>query len=179
MIKKNNLKKKVFSLRFLVSSNKGFTLIEVVIASGMLVMLVSGIFNLFFKTIYLGIYNEKKVQGYQLAQEGCEAVRNIRDNIWITDPFIFNSDLAWEEFLYQSEGDKQVLKDENGNWVFEIFSDTNKYISLGSRNFERKININQSTEENGEVDVSCSVSWQENNGTKSIEIKTSLSNWKQ
>lgn len=63
-------------------NNKGFSIIEILVATGIIgIALVSfmGLFNSYLKTSQ---NNEKNVQALNFAQEAIEAVRAVRDESW-------------------------------------------------------------------------------------------------
>jgi Tfp pilus assembly protein PilV len=71
----------------------GFTLIELVIGMTILVIGVVSIFSLAVFSIHLNQENMTKVQAIELAREGLEMVRNIRDSNWKNNyPFTGGAD---------------------------------------------------------------------------------------
>jgi prepilin-type N-terminal cleavage/methylation domain-containing protein len=69
-MKKNNLK-------------KGFSLIEVIVAMSVITMVVFAATTLLVSIIRSNSSNINRMIAYGLAQEGLEAVRNIRDSDWL------------------------------------------------------------------------------------------------
>jgi prepilin-type N-terminal cleavage/methylation domain-containing protein len=62
---------------------KGFTLPEVLVAMTVLVLVVLAATNLLVSSIRSNVTNINTMVAYGLAQEGLEAVRNIRDSDWL------------------------------------------------------------------------------------------------
>lgn len=63
-----------------MKQSRGFTLIEVVIAIFILTVGVGGVFALVQQLPVSSSFNRSKLTAYYMAQEGLEAVRNIRDS---------------------------------------------------------------------------------------------------
>ncbi len=72
-------------------SQKGFTLVETLIAIGILVIAVSGSFLAAQNGLSTAIYAKNEITAFYLAQEAVEQIRNIRDqnslngDSWLTD----------------------------------------------------------------------------------------------
>lgn len=66
-----------------MANNKGFTLTEVMIGIMILTMAIVSASNLLIDMIRSNRNNVLTLQAYYLAQEGVEAVRNIRDTNWL------------------------------------------------------------------------------------------------
>lgn len=62
---------------------KGFTLPEVIVAMAVLVMVIFSATNLVVSIIRSNTENIRTLTAYGLAQEGIEAVRNMRDSNWL------------------------------------------------------------------------------------------------
>ncbi|MCL5795075.1 MAG: hypothetical protein M1338_01840 [Patescibacteria group bacterium] len=63
--------------------NKGFGIIEVVVAVSIMIIIVSGAAILEKNAIRNSVLASERTQAYNLAREGVEAVRAIRDSAWI------------------------------------------------------------------------------------------------
>jgi prepilin-type N-terminal cleavage/methylation domain-containing protein len=130
------------------SSKKGFTLPEVIIALAVMVLVIFGSTNLVVSIIRSNTENIHTIIAYGLAQEGLEAVRNIRDSNWLLGAN-YNATLkekkiwgaAFPEFLsddlvYTVEYEKLEPSNETINdpdslarivpWDLQILSDTTK-----------------------------------------------------
>lgn len=68
-----------------LKSNKGFTLLEVVVALGVIIIGLVGVLVLINFTISSSTVSASKLVAVNLAQEGIELVRNIRDTNWVED----------------------------------------------------------------------------------------------
>ncbi|OGD65621.1 hypothetical protein A3F08_01095 [Candidatus Berkelbacteria bacterium RIFCSPHIGHO2_12_FULL_36_9] len=147
--------------------DRGFGLLEVVVASGILMIVIGSSVTLSRMAIKNSVISLERVQAYNLAQEGMEKMRQIRDSNWIDN----NSSTQWNDQL--------VSKDET--------------IVLDNKNFQRVITISDVSdselssylESQGITQVSDSikkisvrVSWQEYDLDWNVEIISYLSDWR-
>ncbi len=133
-------------------TNKGFTLLEVIIAIFLITVGVGGAFALIQRTITFTAVTSSQLTATYLAQEGIERVRNTRDGNWLrqrTDPTI-----PWDADL------------PAGDWPAETL--------LGR--FQRRITI--SKPEVNKMLVSVLVSWTERGRTHQVTAQTKLYNWR-
>lgn len=161
----------MFSLKK-ISKNRGLSLIEVLVASSILIiffMALVGIYNTYLKISRTNIYSIKA--GY-LAEEGMEAIKSLRDISWNNNiaPLSVNSNL--------------YLEWSGGRWVS---TSTNVFID---GTFERKINISEVNRDpsNGNIVttggvldsgtrlVTVTVSWPYKNSTSTRVLSTYISN---
>ncbi len=117
--------------RFLKLGGKesGFTLTEVLIGIMILTIAIVAASNLLVSLINTNRNNVKTLQAFYLAQEGVEAVRNIRDTNWLhnldfdsedgvysdgLEPgrtySVFLTEAGWHDSLRESDLDKTALK---------------------------------------------------------------------
>lgn len=169
------------------SSNKSFTILEVMLAISVLTMVVAGSFALIQQTLISDSLNRSKLTAYYFAQEGIEMVRNIRDDNWLN----YNS---WEEGI--AEG---LAIDSPQNYIAD-FQDTSledfedkplnldgngfySYLSGESTPFKRKISITKTDipdtldAEDYALKVLVQVEWRERSKTHTIEVMDYLYNW--
>jgi len=86
--------------------NKGFTLLEIIIAISILSIGIVGSIGLINRTISLGFAVNKQLTAAYLAQEGMEIIHNIRHTNWIEDGVPALSPVAWDAGL--ADGDSCV-----------------------------------------------------------------------
>ncbi|MCD6435016.1 MAG: prepilin-type N-terminal cleavage/methylation domain-containing protein [Clostridiales bacterium] len=72
-------------MREFLKNNKAFSLLEVTIAMGILVIGILGVFSLVIQNVQVQTINKQYLIASMLAQEGIEIVRNKRDNNWLDD----------------------------------------------------------------------------------------------
>ncbi len=148
---------------------KGFTLMETLIATAIMLVSVAAIFALGGQTFQAAQQSEARFTAAFLAQEGIEIVRGVRDNNWLED-------VAWDKGLdagtYIADYKDQTLsaysntplkKESNGFYQYDSGSDTS---------FSRKIEISDKTTNSFLVTVT--VSW----GDSQVQVKDKLWNWR-
>lgn len=137
---------------FLRTKYRGFSLIEVIIAVGILgstvVGLFTGIIDAQLSTTLIGIKN----QSLLYADEGLEAARNMRDKSW-------NSLSAGDYGLVIS----------SGHWELSGTEDTNEF-------YTRVITIDAISSQKKRV--TSSVTWNYAGKTGTVFLETYLTNWK-
>lgn len=131
-----------------ISLKKGFTLPEVIIALAIIVLVVFGSTNLVVSIIRSNAENIHTIVAYGLAQEGLEAVRNIRDSDWLLGagfnatlkdrkiwgaafPEFSSDDLVFTVEYKQLEPSNQIINDPDSlswvvPWDLQVLSDTTK-----------------------------------------------------
>lgn len=134
---------------------KGFTFIEVIIAISIFAIGIVGIYSIVPRMISTVSTNSDRFLASQIAREGVELIRNIRDSNWLAD-------VSWNQNLTACSGGCEIdyndsvpvsfqnryLKvDSNGFYNYETGNDTK---------FKRKITINQGADV---LNVEVEVSW--------------------
>lgn len=157
--------------------NKGFTLIEVIVSVLMISMVTVG--AMFAITLSLNSANKirSSMIAANLAQEGLEVVRNIRDKDWHLgnsfgaslpngDYNVIGSSQSLIPFI-----DTFLMKDSDGFYVYTAGSDTI---------FKRKIIIENSSQNPALVEkvVKVEVSWQEKSGPQMVQTEARLFDWR-
>jgi hypothetical protein len=89
-------KYKLFNIlkMFKFGKKRGQGILEVVIAMSVIVMGLISIMSLVFFNINVQAYNHNMLVASNLAREGIEVVRNVRDSNW------FNSEIDWDDSLF-------------------------------------------------------------------------------
>ncbi len=135
------------------NKNSGFSLVEVLLAISILVLLLTGMSGAFLYGQESIMLAGNRARAVMLAEEGLEAIRNIRD----------------EAFDNLSDG-VYGLTVSGGNWTLSGSSDTtgifNRQIRVASLNDNRK-------------EIISTVNWQQNaQRTGEFSSGTVLSNWR-
>lgn len=159
-----------------VKMNKGFTLIEVMIAIFVMAVGIVGALSLIQQTIAFAALSSSRLVASYLAQEGIEIVRNIRDGNWLeenplwTDGIgngIWEGDYTMTQNLEPWNSPGRYLKIDNGFY---------KYSPSGSQTkFKRKITIVDGTDT---LKVSVLVEWQQIGKTHQVTAQEYLYNWR-
>ncbi len=152
--------------------NKGFTLLEMIMAVFVIMVGIVGVYGVFSRLISQSSLNSSRLVAVYLAQEGVELVRNIRDGNWL-EP----GGTAWDAGL--ADGEYIIDYDDAYLKSFEdevLNLDTNNFYSYDlitkPTKFKRKITITKMTVD--ELKVFVKVEWPEG----SVIIQEHLYDWK-
>lgn len=128
-------------------SNKGFSLIELIIVSSVFTLLATSFVSVYLFSNKVNRVSGDKARAVFLAEEGLEAVRNIRD----------------ENFSNLADGTYGLVI-SGGQWIFSGVNDVTDI-------FTRSLTI--STINTDTKEITSTVVW----GAKNYSLKTRLSNW--
>jgi len=139
-----------------MKSKKGQSLIELIIAIGIFVFVISALIFLVLDSYVSGRLATEITKADFLAQEGLEAVRSIRDN-------------SWSDLTAGSHG----LAISGGHWIFQ---GTSEDISSQLKGGTRIITVENI--DSNRKKITSIVSWQFNGGrTEEAKLVTYLTNW--
>ena len=152
---------------------KGFTLIEILVAVSILIIGIVGLY-LALPRIFESFYFSKDyfIASY-LGQEGMELVRNIRDGNWLRND-------TWNNGL--SDDDYQIAYNDSSLFLYQ---DTFLYLKDGfycynlegvQTKFKRKITITNLAD--NKLNVKVVISWPEKAVIKNYEVQENLYDWK-
>ncbi len=98
-----------------VTAKEGFTLVEILISVAILAVTLTAMANLVIVTMRANQSNMNTLQGYYLAQQGIEAMRNLRDSNWMQNYGWNQGDDLWGTDFACSMDDETLyfLVDEN------------------------------------------------------------------
>lgn len=159
--------------------NKGFTLLEVIIAIFLVLVGITGTFALITKTMGVMAVSSSRLIAAYLSQEGIEVIRNIRDTNWIEGA------LTWDDGLlcgappcdWEADYQAQTLNDEYDGDYLNI--DGNGFYSYSTgipTKFKRKITI--APDGSDILKVTVMVEWKEKGETYIHTVQENLYNWK-
>ena len=159
--------------------NKGFTLIETIIAITLITVVITAVAGLILSTLLASQRNIHSVQAMYLAQESLEAVRYMRDSNWLQNYSWDGGKKLWGANLSEASGLylDEVPCDPPNNTCFR-FSSTEEDGQVSMMDdfiFTRMITIAEVEEEAAQV--TATVSWQERGVERSLELSTYLTNW--
>ncbi|MDZ7798029.1 MAG: hypothetical protein U5L76_00240 [Patescibacteria group bacterium] len=170
---------------------KGMSLMETILAVGLVMSVIIGSLTIGIYTTRIGRSSQNRLIAINLAQEGVEVVRNIRDTNWLKENS-WNDGLAEgtykiDQYVLTSPPEKwfQKLKgagncdDSNPCWLY-LDNDYGFYSlnSTAGKNtgFSRVIeitNIDVNT-----IQVVSRINWQENGKDKEYLIEEKLTDWR-
>jgi len=158
--------------------NRGQTLIEVIIASAIIVIVLTAILGLATNIYTATSTSKSRLYAVSVAQNALEIVHNIRNTNWV------KSSPNWDMSFYNGSDGYYSLNVFNpiSGWGLN-FASTNKISdgtinNIDGINFTRYIKVQK---DNGSADkriISIEVSWTENSKSQSIQITDKLTNWK-
>lgn len=165
---------------------KGQGLLEVVIALGILTVGLFGVFTLVLGNFTSERAGMMRLQAMNLAREGIEAVKNIRDSNWLTD----DKD-AWDGIpanddvilVYEPDGSKTLESGANDSAIY-INQDNGLYlqgsnVGQGAQKtpFSRKINISKIDNDAG-ISINSHVEWFEGGREHEVNLVEELYDWR-
>lgn len=169
-----------------INKKDGFTLLDVIFAIGIIIVGLIAVLGLLRYVILAGRYSTDKFIATNLAQEGIEIVRAVRDSNWLAHQ-------TWNQGL--SSGDYQAQHDSVSLAAYSVLSqplkiDANGYYSYGAgqnSKFSRKIIIRQPPDQicpadavvpnNDNFCVIVQVSWQMLGLDYSTLVQDRFYNW--
>ncbi len=166
----------------LKKSNRGFSLLDVIFATGIIVIGLFAVISLLQYMVFVGRLNTDKFVATNLAQEGIEVVRAIRDSNWAAGR-------SWNDGFPPSQAECQVQYDSaslasyTGEYLKISPAGYYNYTSGSNSKFKRRIiitpNIDTSTPALGNnVGVVSEVTWLAFYGQASVVVEDRLYNWK-
>ncbi|MBX4189990.1 type II secretion system GspH family protein [Candidatus Parcubacteria bacterium] len=154
-------------------NQKGFTLIEALVALVILSTALVPLFYFFNQTVNAAFIISSDLTGANLAQEGIEVIRNMRDTNW-HNSLAFDTNITAGTFRIQ--WDSTTLLPSAGNPVLKINNGLYNYSSGTDSIFSRSIVITKIG--SIELKIVSQVSWPVRGGTKTIQVEEHLFDWK-
>ena len=176
-------------INFFLKNNKGFTLLETLVAVGLLMVAVVGPLTIAQKSLSSSYYTRDRITAYYLAQDAIEFVRSARDNaslgypvppqksawgdfqgVFLTcfttngcefDTTLNNINLSSNAAVTECQGGLCRLMNYNKTTGWYNYSPISGDTLTGNQPsiFRRKINLVQSPFSPDEVQVKVTVSW--------------------
>ncbi|MBU2082238.1 prepilin-type N-terminal cleavage/methylation domain-containing protein [Patescibacteria group bacterium] len=160
-------------LRKLDKNNRGLTLLETIVAVGLIVVGLVAALSLITTSLFYVSNIYDRLVAANLTAEGIEVVRNIRDNNWLQNRG-WNSGLADGD--YQVAYNLMALSSYNGFPLLLEFNGPYNYISGTITPYVRKISITNISA--NEIKVVSMVTWKRRGVTYSSAAEDRLFNWK-
>ena len=151
----------------------GFSLVETLVALGILAFVSTGLTLFISSNSRITTLIQDQTVAINLAQEGLEVVRNIRDSKWINGG-TFGS--ALPAGVWQIQWDSFSLAPDSNQILKFSVDGLYQYTSGTNTKFKRKITIIDLS--SSEKKVVVSVSWPIRGGTKTILAELRLFDWK-
>jgi hypothetical protein len=190
---------------YINNKQAGQGLIEVIIAIFIIASGISGAVTLTYSNLRSNESSITQIIGANLAREGVEVVRNLRDENWLLGSDWLNAIIGTDSDaildydistnLWKLDFDKngiasgRLLRDANGsyNHTDGVYTEYYRLMTIYVILCEHKVSGNLRTitqfqtcianENNVGIKVKSEVQWQENGGIKSYKIEENLYNW--
>lgn len=160
--------------------NKGFTLIEAIIAIAILTVSIAGPITIASRGIASAVFARDQITAFYLAQEAIEFIRNKRDENNLKGN-------GWTDGLENCLNGKVCAIDSKNNKINECiggicpvlkYNDSTAFYSYDSgkdSNFTREIRI--ATVNVEEIAITTTLSWPSSSIAKSFTVKEHILNW--
>lgn len=154
--------------------NRGFTLIETIVAIFLLTVGVVGSFSLMQRVTSFASITASQFTATYLAQEGIETIRNIRDSNYLKRQ-VWDADIgAGSDFRLDYRS--QVFPDATcGNYLRHNGSFYTCSVDSNSK-FQRQITVEKPSL--GKMVVSVAVTWSERGNEHQVLAQTELYDWR-
>lgn len=174
-----------------MKNKPAFTLIETIIAITLITVVMTAVTGLILTTLLANERNTHTLQATFLAQEGLEAMRYMRDSNWLQNySWDQAGDLWGQDFHVSSTNPSITLYLNNKSCVepspcFALSNDPAEGIITLDNGFEftRTLTIESVLDAvnspiQDAVMVTAAVAWTERGETRSVELSTTLTDWK-
>ena len=167
----------------------GFTLIETLVAIGVLTLAISGVITLTYQSIRAASLSKNRIIAFNLAEEGVELVRNIRDSNFISsggDDWMIGLDPCFSpNFCYIDSTDMDITQCTGSCPVLKRHATTKilNYNSGDNTIYTRKITLFDVGDYDGdsdpdEVRVRVEILWNESFTSKNFVLEANLFKWR-
>lgn len=164
--------------------NKGFTLLEVLLSIFLITVGMGGIFILVLQTVSFSSMSFNQFIASQLAQEGLEVVRNIRDSNWLTQRS--KPEQSWKQGIVCCPASPCLCQVDYDDAALSLWTGPNLKFGQGFYNydsgvdskFNRKITVAEDPENPDILEILVEVVWQEAGQEHKIAAQENLYNWR-
>ena len=157
---------------------KGFSLVEIIIILFIISIGLLGVLSLIIQNIQSQGYNKNNLVAYQLAQEGVELIRMVRDSNWRQGE-AYDAGLNDGIFFMDYQDSLPHLSSGvTGEFILHQGLDGFYYHggTATSSGFSRQITLKR--ENANTLKVTVNVGWQERGRDSYYDLQTILYNWK-
>ncbi|MFA6995617.1 MAG: type II secretion system protein [Patescibacteria group bacterium] len=173
-----------------LGTTKGFTMVEIIVVLFIISVGIVGVLSLIVQNISSQSYDKNNLVASQLAQEGIELIRKVRDSNWAADPVSsFDQNLVFDPSNPTEDGSEYYMDYLDSAPNLYVLSpagavlrqDSNGFYVNGDRAgtstiFSRRITIAKLSPVSLQVD--SSITWTDHNHNYSYNLETLLYDWK-
>ncbi len=152
-------------IKFFIQKNKGFTLVETLVAISIFSISIVAIMSVLGGGISDINYTKQKMSAGYLAQEGIEHLRNLRDTYYLSN--ISNTQEGWDQF---KTNEIELIADNDNQYFYPI---TDPSFS----EFTRTMRADTDVMYPDQIKISSTVSWTQKSGSFSTTFTEYLFNW--
>ena len=157
-------------------ANKGFTLIEAMVALVLITVAMGPVFILATSAVNVASRIEHNLIASNLAQEGIEVIRNVRDTNWLNEA-AFDNNLPVGTWRVQWDTVGGGLMAVDSNPALKKNNGLYNYITGTDTVFHRTVTISKPN--SGELVLTSLVTWVERgNINRTVSTESHLFNWR-
>ncbi len=159
------------------NQQEGMTLIEMLVSLVVLTVGLIPIFSVIVSSSNLATRAKNNLIAANLAQEGIEVVRAIRDKAWL-EGVPYDRDLSNGDYLVSWNSSTLTPYDSEAYLKFDSNSGLYSLVAGIDTIFKRKISVLKVVSAcNCEVSVTSAVTWSERGQNKSVTVEDHLFDW--
>lgn len=169
-------------MKKIIKNKKGFSLIEVLAVLFIVSISMLGLVSLIIQNIQAQSVNKNNLIAYNLAQEGIELIRQVRDSNWRAGN-AYDTDLVAGSYYMDYRMDKPEITSPGKGKIYLL---NNYYVNLQAGDsgysttpFSREIFIDKPVGYEGDpLQVRAVISWMDRNSPYRYELRALLFDWK-
>lgn len=166
-------------------ATKGFSLIELMVCVLIISIGLIGVLSLVMQNIQAQSINKNALIASQLAQEGIELVRNVRDSNWLITDNDWDEDIVSDGSYAIDYRGRDYIINTSESVGEKLYINTNGYYthdSVGNSStiFSRLISVNkvEITSTSTYLDIKSTVQWKERGSDHNYVAEVYLYDWK-
>lgn len=160
----------------IIFNKKGFTLLELIVCVFIISLGLVGVLSLVVQNVRAQYLNKNVLIASQLAQEGLELTRNIRDTNWLSSGSSWNDGLTTGNYKIDYSNGLSAVSGINEAKLYINASGFYDHVNTGTATiFKRLITT---VEGANTITITCLIEWEERNATHKYSAQTILYNWR-
>ncbi len=171
-----------------IRDNKGQSIIETLVAVAVIVVGLVGILALVVNALAAGKISKETVTATNLAREGIEVVRSVRDTNWFqkkdfSEEIIGGGDIRYAKPVFNpTKNDWSLISGTSAdlfNAEYKLsFSDYYNYNGKGNDSgYYRMITVKKNLVDPNQLEITAKVGWREGGKNKEIVLSDYLTDW--